>query len=127
MATKPLIKSPIGDGSLNFDASDLVELKRRRDAELDADYFGAQYLYKSGYDPASLIDLLQTLERPGVAVPEVFRKFPPLSVRLDELRKEIAEILPPHSSAVISTKDFEEFKAQLHGLKAEDDTLSPII
>jgi predicted Zn-dependent protease len=127
MATKPLVKSPNQDGSLNFDASDLVELKRRRDAELDADYFGAQYLYKSGYDPACLIDLLQALGEPGVAVTEVFRKFPPLSVRLNALRKEIAEILPPRSSAVISTQDFEQFKAQLHALKAEDDTLSPII
>ena len=29
----------------------LVELKARRDAVFDADFFGMQYLYKSGYDP----------------------------------------------------------------------------
>ena len=127
MATVPLVKPPSTNNSLNFDASDPVELKRWRDAELDADYFGAQYLYKSGYAPACLIDLLQALGEPGKPVPETFRKFPALSVRLDALRKEIAEILPPHGNAVISTKDFEEFKAQLRALKAEDNTPSPTI
>jgi predicted Zn-dependent protease len=48
---------------INMSAPDLpvpmTLLKMRRDEELNADYFGIQYLYKTGYDPESFIVLLK--------------------------------------------------------------------
>lgn len=40
-------------------AAALEALKMRRDAVLDADYFGIQYLYKSGYDPQCFSEFIQ--------------------------------------------------------------------
>jgi predicted Zn-dependent protease len=39
----------------------LMLLKMRRDDELDADYFGVQYVYKAGYDTECFTRFIQTV------------------------------------------------------------------
>jgi len=97
----------------------LLELKARREAELDADYFGVQYLYKSGYDAKCFLDFVARIGDANKTVPETFSQYPPLPQRLQALQKEIAEMLPKRDGAVISTKEFQEFKDHLQAMKPE--------
>jgi predicted Zn-dependent protease len=97
----------------------LVELKAKRDAELDADYFGVQYLFKSGYDPKCFLDFVARIGDANKTVPETFSEYPPLAQRLQALQKEIAEILPKRDGAVISTQEFQEFKNHLQAMRPE--------
>jgi predicted Zn-dependent protease len=87
--------------------------------EVDADYFGVQYLYKSGYDPECYLRFVQRIwpARYGSAnVPVAFSQFPPALERLKTLRSEIADILPPRGQSVVSTSAFDEFQAHLRKL-----------
>lgn len=97
----------------------LIELEAKRGAELDADYFGVQYLYKSGYDPQCFLDFLQRIWGPGKPAPGPFSDDPPLAKRLQALQREIKEILPNRDGAVISTPEFQEFKDRLQATKPE--------
>ena len=73
----------------------ITYLKFQRDSVFDADYFGLQYLYKSGYDPESMPRFLERvwpLTSAGTGnVPKVFSSFPPLADRLQAMRTEIQE------------------------------------
>jgi predicted Zn-dependent protease len=96
----------------------LVSGVRQAD-EFDADYFGVQYLYKSGFDPEYYLRFVQRIwpAGPGSAnVPVAFSQFPPALERLKTLRSEIADILPPRGQSVVSTSAFDEFQAHLHTL-----------
>jgi predicted Zn-dependent protease len=99
-----------------------VELKAKRDAELDADYFGLQYVYKSGYDPRCFVDLLKEIGDTNKNVPDTLSEYPPLPQRLQALQKEIADILPQRDGSVTSTQEFEEFKKHLQAVKPESAT-----
>jgi beta-barrel assembly-enhancing protease len=84
--------------------------------ELDADYFGVQYLYKAGYDSECYADFVQRVWPAGPSSGHLsysFSPFPPVSQRLKDLRREIAEILPQRGEATVSTSAFDEFKEQL--------------
>lgn len=94
----------------------LVELAAKRQAELDADYFGMQYLYKSGYDTKCFIQLVELIGDHGNSAPGSFTAYPSLSERLQLLQKEIAEILPQHDGAVVSTKEFRGFQDHLRAM-----------
>ena len=83
----------------------------------DADYFGAQYLYKSGYDVDGYVCFVQ---RVWAAPPSANKKavvalspFPPASQRSKALRHEIAVILPARSEETISISAFDDFEEQL--------------
>jgi predicted Zn-dependent protease len=85
--------------------------------ELDADYFGVQYLYKSGYDPECYLRFVQQtwpLE-PGLKN-VAFNRFPPTLERMNALRREIADILPSRKQSIESTSAFEEFQLHLRNL-----------
>lgn len=91
----------------------LTVLKMRRDDELDADYFGVQYVYKAGYDPKAFTDVIQRVWDPSTAGEKLstnLSTFPPVDERLAALRKEISEILPPRADAKVSSPDFDAFK-----------------
>ena len=118
LSTIPL-GSPTPVGSPNL-AIPLVELKASRDAVFDADYFGMQYLYKSGYDPKCFIEFVQRIGITLKPVPEAFSFYPPLPKRLQALQKEIADILPNRDGAVVSTPEFQQFKDRLQVIKSED-------
>jgi predicted Zn-dependent protease len=87
---------------------------RRRD-ELDADFFGIQYVYASGYDPEDFIRFVQRIwEPPAANAPRYCpMEFPPLPQRVKALREEIHEILPARNAAVLSTSEFEDFQGRL--------------
>lgn len=55
----------------------LAELKEKRDAEFDADYFGVQYLYKSGYDTRCFLDLVKLTGSANGNAREPFNAYPP--------------------------------------------------
>ncbi len=131
LATVPLILS--GPGSLTSVGSSstipLTELKMRRQDELDADYFGVQYLYKAGYDPKCFADFVQRLWGTSSAtaknVPKVFSTFPPLDERLAALQNEISNILPLRDGAIVSTAEFDAFKERLPAQKAGPELKRP--
>lgn len=97
----------------------LSQLKTKRDDELDADYFGLQYLYKAGYDPTCFINFVQRVGASDTT-PKVFSAYPPLDERLRALRNEIAKILPTRNGAIISTPEFNAFKERLRTYKPEE-------
>ena len=95
----------------------LTFLKFRRDDESAADYFGVQYLYKSGYEPECFIGFIQEAWPPsGKPTVAAFSPFPPLPERLKALEKEIREILPKRSGAVTSTGEFAAVREHLLSL-----------
>ncbi len=103
----------------------LSQLKMRRDDELDADYFGIQYVYKAGYDPKCFTTFLQRIWGSNAAgatdsASKVLSSYPPLDERLVALRKEISKILPPRDGAIVSTPEFDEFKEHLQAYKSDE-------
>jgi predicted Zn-dependent protease len=85
--------------------------------EFDADYFGAQYLYKSGYDLDGYTRFVQRIwpapPSANKTVVLALSQFPPASQRSKAWRHEIAEILPLRSEATVSTSTFENFEERL--------------
>jgi beta-barrel assembly-enhancing protease len=123
LATIPLtLSSPGGWGGTGiYQAANLsipiTYLKLERDLAFDADYFGIQYLYKSGYDPESMprfFERVWPLSPAGIKpVPLAFSPYPPLQDRLKAMRTEIQKILPPRDNATVSTSEFEAVKEHL--------------
>jgi predicted Zn-dependent protease len=111
--TGPLIfgtNSPFGQDL----SGGLTLLKLSRDDESAADYFGIQYLYKSGYAPECFISFVQKVWlSQAQPTATAFSPFPPLPERLETLRKEISEILPTQNGAVTNTEKFSAFREQL--------------
>ena len=92
----------------------LTFLSFSRADESAADYFGVQYLYKSGYSPECFVSFIQKVW-PAQARPiaRAFSPFPPLTKRLEALRREINEILPRQSTALTNTENFSAFREHL--------------
>jgi predicted Zn-dependent protease len=92
----------------------LTILKFSRDDESAADYFGVQYLYKSGYSPECFISFIQKVWPPHAQpTARAFSPFPPLSERLEAIRTEIQEILPKQSIAITNGERFATFREHL--------------
>ena len=105
----------------------LTQLKFRRDAEREADYFGLQYAYQAGYDPECLprfIERTSPLPAGVTPVPKTFDMFPPAPERVKDMRKEIAKILPHRDGAIVTTPEFQEIQEHLRARKAKQG-LSP--
>lgn len=95
----------------------LALLTFRRQDESSADYFGIQYLYKSGYAPECFIGFVQKAWPPsGEPTAKAFSPFPPVAERVKTLGREINEILPERSAAITSTADFVAFREHLLSL-----------
>jgi len=95
--------------------------KFQRDAEYDADFFGLQYVYKTGYDPDCFIRFIGRMGHTptsGRKVPANLSPIPPASDRVKAMNKEVAEILPSHVGAIISSADFEAFKDRVRSLQS---------
>ena len=94
-------------------------IKYSRDYESAADYFGIQYLYKSGYSPKSFISFIQKVWPPQArTTSKALSRFPPAEERLEALRKEIQEILPQRTTAITNTQGFATFRQHLLALPA---------
>lgn len=118
ISTVPLITTAPGSSFPRdaVSAVPLTSLEMHSDDELDADYFGVQYLYKTGYDPECFISFVQRIWGSGATatkVPAAFSAYPPLDERLVALRSEISKILPPRDGATVSTPEFDAFKDRL--------------
>jgi predicted Zn-dependent protease len=96
-------------------------LKFSRDAEREADYLGLQYMYKAGYDPNAFVSFFEKIEamekrQPGT-IPKIFADHPPTPDRMAAAQKEIAEILPPRDSYIVTTSEFDDVKARLQRIE----------
>lgn len=111
--------APVNDPSGPELAAQLTLLKFRRNDELDADYFGVQYLYKAGYDAECFVRFIQTMwptPPSGTPTSTAFSPFPPIGERLEILKKEISDILPNRDQAVTSTPEFTAFQGRIRSL-----------
>lgn len=114
-----------GDSSANATPLEIPSslLKLRQDDELDADYFGVQYLYKAGYDPKCFTSFVQRIWASGPASakrsPKILSFYPSVDIRLAALHNEIAEILPLRDGATVSTSEFDAFLERLRVPKSE--------
>jgi predicted Zn-dependent protease len=114
-----------------FDLSIAVTyLKFQRDSQRAADFYGLEYLYKSGYDPECLLRFLERSFSPTSAakkIPQAFSEYPPLPERLESMNKEIARILPHQDGAIITTAEFQLVQDRLRALKLREIVGPPAI
>jgi predicted Zn-dependent protease len=92
-------------------------LQFSRGFEREADYFGLQYLYKSGYDPTAFVDFfekIQSLEKkkPGTMA-KVFSTHPMTDDRIKTSQEEIQKILVAKPEYVVNTSEFNDVKTRL--------------
>jgi len=92
-------------------------LKFSRTYESDADMLGLQYMYKTGYDPASFVDFfekIQALEKKKHgAVAELFSSHPMTDDRIQAAQKNIQENLEARPEYVVNTSEFNNVKNRL--------------
>ena len=92
-------------------------LRFNRNFEAEADYFGLQYMYKTGYDPNALLTFFEKIaarekKKPGM-LSKAFATHPQTPDRMRKSQEEIASILPPRDHYVETTSEFSEVKARL--------------
>ncbi len=140
-ATLPLIFMPMSypvymgvSSAFNFGVP-LTFLKFNRNAEVEADFLGLQYMYKAGYDPSSYVaffgKVIQEERRSPGSVPSIFADHPPTPERILKAEEEIKDILPRKSEYLVSTSEFDDVKSRLKtvvnnrkkGTKQEGPTL----
>ena len=88
-----------------------------RSYEREADHYGLQYMYKSGYDPTSFVDFfekIQSLEKkkPGTMA-KVFSTHPMTEDRITTAQKNIQEYLKERPEYVVTTSEFNNVKTRL--------------
>ena len=87
-------------------------LKFSRAYESEADMLGLQYMYKTGYDPASFVDFfekIQALEKKKHgAVAELFSSHPMTDDRIQAAQKNIQENLEARPEYVVNTSEFND-------------------
>lgn len=94
----------------------IAMMKFRRAFEMEADYFGIQYVYKAGYDPMAFVQRLERNDKyhikPG-SLEATFSNEPLPAERIAAAKKEIAGILPANDHLVVNTPEFDSVKARL--------------
>jgi predicted Zn-dependent protease len=85
--------------------------------ERQADYYGLQYMYKSGYDPTAFVDFFEKIEtlekkKPG-SLSKVFSTHPMTDARIKAAQEEIQTILKPKPEYVVTTSEFNDVRARL--------------
>ncbi len=95
----------------------LTFLKFERNYEREADFLGLQYSYKTGYDPAALVDMLERLKEregdEGSQLAKVFSSHPMTDDRVARAQQTITTVLPPKAEFVVSTSSFEMVQTHL--------------
>jgi len=113
----------------------LTMLQFTRAEERQADHFGLQYLYKSGYDPKSFVDFFEKIEtmekrKPG-SIAKVFLTHPMNDDRIKSAQQEIQTELKPKDEYVVNTSEFNDVKGRLamlhnrHKVDSKDDPNRP--
>lgn len=87
-----------------------------RDAEREADRLGIRYSYDAGYDPQGAVRMFEMLQSLGQGEPskveQWFSSHPLTEERISQA-KEIIATLPPASSPVRDTKEYQSFRGRL--------------
>ena len=102
----------------------LTFLKFSRNFEREADFLGVQYLYKTGYDPASMIQFFERLKAQKKKktsksrIAKVFKTHPLTEDRIKRIQKVIDELLPDRTEYAVNTSEFDTVKARLTQLQA---------
>ncbi|MFZ3266309.1 MAG: M48 family metalloprotease [Terriglobales bacterium] len=120
IANTPLIFGPSDKNTPPSSSTVRWLLKTKWEDEFDADYFGLQYLYKSGYDPECFLNFVQTVwpaDPSGKPAATALSQFPPLPERLKALQDEISDVLPKRDGGVTNTPAFADFHEHLLKLK----------
>ena len=120
-AMVPLIFLSGGIASAIYNASSFLIpmqfLRFSRKAEIEADYLGLQYMYKTGYDPIGFVSFFEKLQaqkkKKRGKLATVFSTHPPTQKRIKKTQENIEEILPERDQYVISTTEFDRIKARL--------------
>lgn len=80
-------------------AAGLITTKHGRDAELESDYYGMQYMSEAGYDPSAAIDLQETFvrlseqsSRSSGWIQGLFASHPPSAMRVAKNKETAAKI-----------------------------------
>ncbi len=89
----------------------------QRGYEAEADSLGLQYLYKSGYDPVSMVDIYEKLfsldERKHGKISQVFSDHPAFELRLVSVQKNIETTLKAQPEYIVTTSEFNNVQARL--------------
>ena len=105
----------------NF-AIPMTMLKFSREFEEDADFLGVQYMYKAGYDPASMVQFFERLKamekKKKNFVARAFSSHPMTKSRIRKVQKAIDEILPERPEYAVTSSEFDDVKARLAQLNA---------
>ena len=102
----------------------LTFLKFSRNFEREADFLGVQYLYKTGYDPAAMIQFFERLKAQKKKktsksrIAKVFKTHPLTEDRIKRIQKVIDELLPDRPEYAVNTSEFDTVKAHLTQLQA---------
>ena len=93
----------------------LAMLKFARNDEKQADMLGLQYAYRSGYDPAALLDILERLgsDKKVGEMAKIFMSHPMKDKRIQLAQKRIEEMLPARAEYVVSTAAFDRIRERL--------------
>jgi predicted Zn-dependent protease len=96
-------------------------LKFSRSMESEADLLGLEYMYKTGYDPASFVDFFEKIEtlekrKPGT-ISKVFSTHPLTDDRIKASQKNIQEYLKAKPEYVVNTSEFDNVKARLMAME----------
>ncbi len=135
MVSIPL--SHLGPAGFGIEQVAPLSLKKfSRDAEIEADLLGLEYMYAAGYDPQAFLEALEKLHskeaqahaRLAKALPAVnfltkvplhnqvahaFSYYPPIEERIQKAQSEISALLPSRDDYVVDTSEFQVVKARL--------------
>ena len=88
--------------------------------EADADFYGLQYVYKSGYDPAELVNFFEKIEsletKQPTAIGKFFATHPMTDARIKKSQREIDVDFGDRPEYVVDTSEFHDVKARLESL-----------
>lgn len=109
------IATPIAENAGGF-AQLLSFLKFSRNAEMEADMLGVQYLYAAGYDPSAMATMFEKLneknkKKPGTLA-KIFTTHPQSLDRRDASLALVARF-PEREEYIISTSEFQRVKGHL--------------
>jgi predicted Zn-dependent protease len=99
----------------------LTFLSFSRGFESEADFYGMQYMYASGYDPQASISFFEKIQvkekkKPGTLA-KAFSTHPQTPDRVSKLQQEMATVLPPKDQYLVSTSEFDDVKARLAAIQ----------
>ncbi len=111
----------------NF-ALPMTMLKFSRAFEIEADFLGVQYLYKTGYDPSSMVQFFERLKslqkKKKSSIAAAFSTHPLTTKRIKIVQSTIDELLPEQSEYAVTSSEFESIKARIAKLNGHHKTMT---